>query len=416
MTEKGGQKDYAQAVSWLHKAEERGQVEALYWLGVCYSNGWGVDKNETQAFERYRKAAEKGHAGAQLCLGYSYSEGLGVSKDLNQAVFWLQKSVNNGEAKANAYLAAAKKKMQEQVAKEKAHKQTISDSIARVYEAYEDPEWKSKAKIDQHYSTLLYESDFPYIAYEKYDKSTRFLVRSNDRSENGICGRIIVKVQGGGRNKIEDLNNCVVRFKSFRSGSISTRELVKALMTFETDDGTTLTYECKSNADCIRLPYLFNVKDVEIARIVLIGTKVWGTRDTRFPYAPLTIIGVGIGKSTKYQHEILLIDSQGEKHSIQANLSLTNALTLEDEDNLFIDHYKFSNPEKAFPRIPKSDWNLIRQGRIRIGMSKDACKLSWGEPDDINTSRGRWGVHEQWVYSRNRYVYFDNGKLSAIQD
>lgn len=187
-------------------------------------------------------------------------------------------------------------------------------------------------------------------------------------------------------------------------------------MTFETDDGTTLTYKCKSNADCIRLPYLFNVKDVEIARIVLIGTKVWGTRDTRFPYAPLTIIGVGIGKSTKYQHEILVSDSHGEKHSIQANLSLTNALTLEDEDNLFIDHYKFSDPEKAFPRIPKSDWNLIRQGRIRIGMSKDACRLSWGEPDDINTSRGRWGVHEQWVYSRNRYVYFDNGKLSAIQD
>ena len=306
--------------------------------------------------------------------------------------------------------------MQEQAAEEKAHKQAIADSIARVYEVYEDPEWKSKAKIDQHYSTLLYESDFPYIAYEKYDKSTRFLFRSNDRSGNGIYGRITVKVQGGGRNKIEDLNNCFVRFKSFRSGSISTRELVKALMTFETDDGTTLTYECKSNADCIRLPYLFNVKDVEIARIVLIGTKVWGTRDTRFPYSPLTIIGVGIGKSTKYQHEILVIDSQGEKHSIQANLSLTNALTLEDEDNQFIDHYKFSNPEKAFPRIPKSDWNLIRQGRIRIGMSKDACRLSWGEPDDINTSRGRWGVHEQWVYSRNRYVYFDNGKLSAIQD
>lgn len=416
MTEKGGQKDYAQAVYWLRKAEEKGQIEAIYWLGVCYSNGWGVDKNETQAFERYRKAAEKGHAGAQLCLGYSYSEGLGVSKDLNQAVFWLQRSVNNGEAKANSYLAVAKKKMQEQVAKEKAHKQAIADSIAKVYEAYEDPEWKSKAKIDQHYSTLLYESDFPYIAYEKYDKSTRFLVRSNDRSGNGIYGRIIVKVQGGGRNKIEDINNCVVRFKSFRSGSISTRELVKALMTFETDDGTTLTYECKSNADCIRLPYLFNVDNIETARIVLIGTKVWGTRDTRFPYSPLTIIGVGIGKSTKYQHEILVIDSQGEKHSIQANLSLTNALTLEDEDHLFIDHYKFSDPEKAFPRIPKSDWNLIRQGRIRIGMSKDACNLSWGEPDDINTSRGRWGVHEQWVYSRNRYVYFENGKLSAIQD
>lgn len=418
MSERGGQKDYAQAVYWLRKAEERDQIEALYWLGVCYSNGWGVEKNETQAFECYRKAAERGHAGAQLCLGYSYAEGIGVSEDLNQAVFWLQKSVNNGEAKANTYLTVAKKKMQEQVAKEKAHNQTVADSIAKVYETYEDPEWKAKAKIDQHYSTQLYESDFPYIDYEKYDKSTHFLVRSNDRTGNGIYSRIIVKVQGGGRNKIEDLNNYFVRFKSFRPGSInfSTGELVKALLTFETDDGTTLTYECKSNADCIRLPYLFNVKDIEIARIVLIGVKIWGTRDTRFPYSPLTIIGVGIGKSTKYQHEILVIDSQGEKHSLQTNLSLTNSLTLEDEDNLFIDHYKFSNPEKAFPRIPKSDWNLIRQGRIRIGMSKDACKLSWGEPDDINTSRGSWGVHEQWVYPRNKYVYFENGKLSAIQE
>lgn len=112
----------------------------------------------------------------------------------------------------------------------------------------------------------------------------------------------------------------------------------------------------------------------------------------------------------------MVIDNQGKKHRIQTNLSLTNALTLEDEDNHFIDYYKFSDPEKAFPRIPKSDWNLIRLGRIRIGMSKDACKLSWGEPDDINTSRGSWGVHEQWVYPKNRYVYFENGKLSAIQD
>lgn len=413
---KGAPKNYSQAVYWWRKAADQGESTGQYWMGIFYSNGFGVEVDAVQALYWYRKAANQGHADAMGCIGYSYYEGIGVSKDISQAVYWFQKAVDNGSAKTNANLSIAKKKLEEQIAKEKAHKQIIADSIARVYEAYEDPEWKAKAKIDQHYSTLLYESDFPYIAYEKYDKSTRFLVRSNDRSGNGIYGRIIVKVQGGGRNKIEDLNNCFVRFKSFRPGSISTRELVKAQMTFETDDGTTLTYECKSNADCIRLPYLFNVDNIETARIVLIGTKVWGTRDTRFPYSPLTIIGVGIGKSTKYQHEILVIDSQGEKHSIQANLSLTNALTLEDEDNLFIDHYKFSDPEKAFPRIPKSDWNLIRQGRIRIGMSKDACKLSWGEPDDINTSRGRWGVHEQWVYSRNRYVYFENGKLSAIQD
>lgn len=303
--------------------------------------------------------------------------------------------------------------------KEEAQKQKIADSIASVYEAYEDPEWKSKAKVDQHYSTLLYNSDFPYIDFEKYDKSTRFLVRCNKRTET-VMGHYPIKinVQGGGRSNIADLNNCFVRFKSIRRQSMSftTNTSVNPQMTFETEDGTTLTFDCKTEADFIQLPYLFYVNDIESARIVLIGVKVWGTRETMFPYAPLTIIGVGIGKSTKCQHEILVIDGQGKKYSIQTNLSLTNALTLEDEDNIFIDYYKFSDPEKAFPRIPKSDWNLIRQGKIRMGMSKDACNLSWGEPDDINTSKGSWGAHEQWVYPNNRYVYFDNGKLSAIQD
>ena len=422
MTDKGGQKDYVQAVYWWRKLAEQGQgeaqAEAQYWLGKCYSNGAGVAKDDVQAFNWYRKAAEQGHADAQLCVGYSYTEGMGVSKDLSQAVYWLQKSLDNGETKANTYLAVAKKKMQEQEAESQVRKQIV-DSIAKKYEAYEDSEWKSKAKIDQHYSTLLYESDFPYVSFENYDESTRFLVRCNKRTETAMGHYPIkIRVQGGGRSNIADLNNCFVRFKNIRcvSRSFTTNTKVDPQMTFETEDGTTLTFDCQTEADLMQLPYLFNVNDVETARIVLIGVKVWGTRDTRFPYAPLTIIGVGIGNSTKRQHEILVVDNQGQKHSIKANLSLTNALTLEDEDNLFLDHYKFSDPEKAFPKIPKSDWNLIRQGRIRIGMSKDACTLSWGEPDDINTTTGSWGVHEQWVYPKNRYVYFENGKLSAIQE
>lgn len=427
MTDKGGQKDYSQAVYWFRKTIEKGnidsQAEAQYWMGVCYSNGWGVERNETQGFNWFRKAADQGHANAQLCVGYCYCEGKGVLKDLSQAVYWLQKSLDNGETKANTYLAVAKKKMLEEQESEKAQRKQIADSLAKIYVAYEDPEWKSKAKVDQHYTTMLYESDFPYVSFKNYDKSTRFLVRYKNFAETASYGRVSIKVQGGGRTSIEDLDNCFVRFKSFRPESMtfstnlySLGTHVKPLMTFETDDGTTLEFECKSEADLIRLPYLFNVDDIETARIVLIGVKIWGTRDTRFPYTPLTIIGVGIGNSTKRQHEILVVDNQGQKHSIMENLSLTNALTLEDEDNLFIDHYKFSDPEKAFPRIPKSDWNLIRQGRIQIGMSKDACKLSWGEPDDINTSRGRWGVHEQWVYPRHKYVYFENGKLTAIQE
>ena len=58
---------------------------------------------------------------------------------------------------------------------------------------------------------------------------------------------------------------------------------------------------------------------------------------------------------------------------------------------------------------------LILDGKIKIGMSKAMCKASWGEPSNINTSTGSWGTHEQWVYG-NSYVYFENGRITSIQN
>ena len=57
----------------------------------------------------------------------------------------------------------------------------------------------------------------------------------------------------------------------------------------------------------------------------------------------------------------------------------------------------------------------IMKGYVRIGWSKDKCKESWGEPDDINTSIGSWGRYEQWCYP-NSYLYFENGILTSIQN
>lgn len=54
---------------------------------------------------------------------------------------------------------------------------------------------------------------------------------------------------------------------------------------------------------------------------------------------------------------------------------------------------------------------------VRIGMSKqDVLDSSWGEPDHINTTTTRYGVHEQWVYGGGNYLYFENGILTSIQN
>ena len=60
--------------------------------------------------------------------------------------------------------------------------------------------------------------------------------------------------------------------------------------------------------------------------------------------------------------------------------------------------------------------DIILQGKIRIGMTKNMCRESWGEPDDINKTTTTYGTNEQWVYGYS-YVYFDeNGKITAIQN
>ena len=54
---------------------------------------------------------------------------------------------------------------------------------------------------------------------------------------------------------------------------------------------------------------------------------------------------------------------------------------------------------------------------IRIGMSAyDARNSRWGEPSRVNKTTTALGVTEQWVYGINRYLYFTNGTLTAIQD
>lgn len=61
---------------------------------------------------------------------------------------------------------------------------------------------------------------------------------------------------------------------------------------------------------------------------------------------------------------------------------------------------------------------MMVEGKVRIGWSKQMCRESWGEPDDINRTTGSWGTHEQWVYGEYDcdYLYFENGVLTSIQN
>lgn len=71
---------------------------------------------------------------------------------------------------------------------------------------------------------------------------------------------------------------------------------------------------------------------------------------------------------------------------------------------------------KYVKKYGKEYGEIIANYRVRIGMTKEMCEDSWGKPESINRTTNAYGTSEQWVYDGGNYLYFDNGKLTSIQN
>ena len=59
--------------------------------------------------------------------------------------------------------------------------------------------------------------------------------------------------------------------------------------------------------------------------------------------------------------------------------------------------------------------DLIASKKVKEGMTQEMCLLSWGAPEDVNSTITNGIKFDQWVYSISSYLYFENGILTAIQ-
>lgn len=84
----------------LSQDEERSLAEVHYNIGVMFSNGDGVPKNEAQAAKWFLKAAEEGLPEAQFSVGQCYLSGTGLAKNTAMGMDWLQKAADNNFAPA----------------------------------------------------------------------------------------------------------------------------------------------------------------------------------------------------------------------------------------------------------------------------------------------------------------------------
>ncbi|MCH5285425.1 MAG: sel1 repeat family protein [Akkermansiaceae bacterium] len=98
-------KDDSDCVSWLKKAVRLKHVEATADLGMLFTYGIHVKKDEKYGFQLLKRAAESKNSYAQMNLGLCFLYGKGTKRNYKQAAYWFAQAVEQGNMDAVYELA-----------------------------------------------------------------------------------------------------------------------------------------------------------------------------------------------------------------------------------------------------------------------------------------------------------------------
>lgn len=153
-------------------------------------------------------------------------------------------------------------------------------------------------------------------------------------------------------------------------------------------------------------------------------TRYIGSWKTKYNFSEVVISGWKItniynisGKnSSQHTFEFKLLDdgSIDTNYDVYRISSDSNTLTRYDRD---YSSGKLSVDGKLYTKSSGSTYVPEERAKPYIGMTKVQLEeSSWGKPKDINRTTTAYGVREQWCYSGYKYVYVENGVVTAIQE
>ena len=96
--------DAGEALRWLRRAADQGDVSALEALAGRYESGDGVVQSLPETLRLLRLAADKNSVAAHIWLSNAYRDGRGVGRDNVESLRLLHRAVELGSADAQAYL------------------------------------------------------------------------------------------------------------------------------------------------------------------------------------------------------------------------------------------------------------------------------------------------------------------------
>lgn len=162
------------------------------------------------------------------------------------------------------------------------------------------------------------------------------------------------------------------------------------------------------------VPMLVDMDVVEKADRILTGRKVWtltplwydieGNRQPGLKYTAVTVTGVEPGNMV-FPLRIRFTNGDSEAYMY---MSATENST---DSRTFASLFSLSDPKKNYPSITDEIWQLIRNGRLQKGMTKEECRLSIGNPKNVDSGHNYSQTLDIWQYPDGSYLLFADGQL-----
>lgn len=200
----------------------------------------------------------------------------------------------------------------------------------------------------------------------------------------------------------------------------------EAVIAFKNGAGTLQYSTGKSPDDAgvsissMDVPMLIDLEFVAKVRDLLVGRKVWTRSQLWYDrsenkidgrkFVPVEIVDVTPGTMVFP----LKVDIMDENRN--PAMMYMNAGTSGIESRTFRNLFSLTDPKDRYPDIHQDVWQLIQRGKVRLGMTKDECKLALGNPSDVNSGHDWSSTIDFWQYPNGSYLRFQDGLLVSFRN
>lgn len=106
---RGVPEDEARAMQWARRSADKGNLDAMFFIGTMYVFGDQVPKTvsdpDLEAAKWLFEAASRGHADAEYGLGLMFLAGKGVVQNQEEAMKWIGRAAEHGHAGAKSFMS-----------------------------------------------------------------------------------------------------------------------------------------------------------------------------------------------------------------------------------------------------------------------------------------------------------------------